>query len=550
VEYLSYTIRGNDFGGAGAASRTLKEHLKRVGVDADVVRRTMIAAYEAEMNVVIHARRGVLEARLGDGRIDVDVLDQGPGIADVSRALTEGFSTASAEARSLGFGAGMGLPNIARNSDRLEIDSAVGRGTRVSFSIALGAAPATTREHPRSLAVVAERCTECRRCLSACPTEALRVREGRPSVLGHLCVDCACCIAACAPAALTIDETGGEADGPFDVLAAPAGFFAGFGASAAPARVAGALQRAGAGRVLAVEGYERALRAAVVATAAEGGRPTPLLSPVCPAAVALVELRFPSLLPQVAPFASPWEALQQEQDGQAAAYVVSCPSQRSTLLARKASGLRSVLAPRRLAERVVNALNSPPTRAEDAVAALGGRGDGLADHGTAAHDSTGEETASVLAGGGLAGEEGASVLVASGPRALLRVLEQAEDGLLDDIAVVEPYLCEGGCLGSPLLPEDASVAAHRWRAAPLATTAGSARPPARRPAARPGVRLDPDMATAIAKLARLDELTRSLPGRDCGACGAPTCAALAEDAVLGRATRDLCPYVTKEEETS
>jgi hypothetical protein len=133
---------------------------------------------------------------------------------------------------------------------------------------------------------------------------------------------------------------------------------------------------------------------------------------------------------------------------------------------------------------------------------------------------------------------------------VLRVLEELEDGLLGDVLAVEPYVCDGGCFGSPLLAEDAAVATHRWQAAPLHGEAGAARPPRRAPAPRPGIRLDPDMSRAIAKLARLDELTRSLPGRDCGACGAPTCAALAEDIVLERATRALCPYATDEEAQS
>ncbi len=135
------------------------------------------------------------------------------------------------------------------------------------------------------------------------------------------------------------------------------------------------------------------------------------------------------------------------------------------------------------------------------------------------------------------------LLVVSGVFHVLAVLEQIEDGRLAGVAAVEPFVCDGGCFGSPLLAEDAYVAAWRWSAtaAPAAGAAHAfARAKAYRP--RPGIRLDADMAVAIAKLAALDAETKSLPGKDCGACGAPTCAALAEDIVMGRARRAFCPY--------
>ncbi|MBN2204555.1 MAG: ATP-binding protein [Thermoleophilia bacterium] len=529
MQYLTYTIRGNDFNEAGAASRLVKDHLKRVGADPEAIRRTMIAAYEAEMNVVIHAHRGVLEARLGDCRVDVDVVDEGPGIPDVEEALREGFSTASSEARALGFGAGMGLPNIQRNSDTLEIDTTPGKGTRVSFSVSLRPACPTDVERPRSVAVVPGRCRQCLRCLAACPTAALRVRDGEPLLLEHLCIDCTACVAVCEPAALTIDETGGEPGRATELVALPPAFLSGFGGEAPPAVVARAVEACGFTRVVAADGYERALRDAVLETARSaasvgthaGERPLPLISPVCPAVVNLVELRFPSLLPHLAPFASPWEALQDETDGASATFVVSCPSQRTALLERRASGLRGIMTPDRLRER---------------VAPL------LAGH-EAAVASSGSATAPPA-------EADGETLVVTGLPHVLRVLEELEDGLLGDVLAVEPYVCDGGCFGSPLLAEDAAVATHRWRAEPLRGETGVARPPRRTPAPRPGIRLDPDMSRAIAKLARLDELTRSLPGRDCGACGAPTCAALAEDIVLERAARTFCPYVTDEEAQS
>ena len=131
----SYPIAGGDFERAGSASSLLKEQLKKVGVEPVAIRRAMIAAYEAEMNVVIYANKGNMQIALDTEKLDVEVTDEGPGIPDIEQAMIEGFSTAPPAIRELGFGAGMGLPNIKKNSDRFAIESAVGEGTRVTFTI-------------------------------------------------------------------------------------------------------------------------------------------------------------------------------------------------------------------------------------------------------------------------------------------------------------------------------------------------------------------------------------------------------------------------------
>jgi anti-sigma regulatory factor (Ser/Thr protein kinase) len=137
VTESSCQICGGDFERAGAASRLLKEQLKKIGVAPDILRRAMIAAHEAEMNVVIHARRGTMKAVLDDQQARVEVIDEGPGIADTGLAMTEGYSTAGRQARRLGFGAGMGLPNIRKSVDRFTLESTVGKGTRLCFTIYL-----------------------------------------------------------------------------------------------------------------------------------------------------------------------------------------------------------------------------------------------------------------------------------------------------------------------------------------------------------------------------------------------------------------------------
>jgi hypothetical protein len=142
------------------------------------------------------------------------------------------------------------------------------------------------------------------------------------------------------------------------------------------------------------------------------------------------------------------------------------------------------------------------------------------------------------------------LLVVTGVSHVLAVLEAVEDDRLPGVAAIEPYICDGGCFGSPLLGEDACVASWRWAGVGGGAPGGRGSLARSRPfRARPGIRLDADMAVAIRKLAQLDTETRALPGKDCGVCGAPTCAALAEDIVMERAGRALCPYVAPEEES-
>jgi anti-sigma regulatory factor (Ser/Thr protein kinase) len=130
-----FSVRGGDFAKAGAAACEIKELLKDLGIDSSTVRRAAIVAYESEMNVIMYAWEARMDLTVSPGEVRLVIDDRGPGIADVELALTEGYSTATAEMRELGFGAGMGLPNIKRNADVFTIDSEVGRGTRLEIII-------------------------------------------------------------------------------------------------------------------------------------------------------------------------------------------------------------------------------------------------------------------------------------------------------------------------------------------------------------------------------------------------------------------------------
>ncbi len=130
-----YEIQGRNFDKAGEVSGEIKTLLRELGLDAACIRRLVIVAFEAEMNVVMYARRGTMTLILSDKDLSLEVTDEGPGIADIEMALQEGYSTASDEMRELGFGFGMGLPNMKKNSDDFRIESEVGKGTSVFSKI-------------------------------------------------------------------------------------------------------------------------------------------------------------------------------------------------------------------------------------------------------------------------------------------------------------------------------------------------------------------------------------------------------------------------------
>lgn len=504
----SHTIDGGDFERAGEASSRLKEALKRLGAAPEAVRRAVIAAYEAETNVVIHARRGALHAVISPERVDVDIVDEGPGIPDVDLAMQEGFSTAPEAARALGFGAGMGLPNIRKNVDRMTISTVIGKGTHLHFTVFLK--PQAAAAPPaNSLRVDARRCTRCLRCLRACPTRAMRIRPpaaghgallAQPTVLPHLCIDCGECVRACRFRALRIGcaeslpspEPGETLALPFTLAATRSGGF-----DEKP--VVDALREQGWGEVLTTLPWRAALRRATHEHAAARKSPWPVIPPFCPAVVNLVLTRFHALIPHLPPFLSPVEALRQSRAGASLAAVVSCPAE--------ASVLRDMTC-------------SHPTRI-CALSALAALPRSLAARGAAAPAETGDAV--------------------TGIDAVVEALNRAENGLLAGVPVLELYTCPGGCAGSPWLGRPEALVPPQPVLEPDAPGGTSAhRQSALAP--RAGIRLDADMAEAVRKLARIDALTRELPGHNCGDCGAPTCQAAAEDLTLGRIAAIDCPY--------
>jgi anti-sigma regulatory factor (Ser/Thr protein kinase) len=132
---LHFDISGKDFTTAGDASAATKKALKQLGFPPDMVRRVAVAMYEAEINMVIHAGGGAADVDIAPERVKIVLKDEGPGIPDVEKAMQEGWSTASPEVREMGFGAGMGLPNIKKYSDDLQIKTKVGEGTTIQIIV-------------------------------------------------------------------------------------------------------------------------------------------------------------------------------------------------------------------------------------------------------------------------------------------------------------------------------------------------------------------------------------------------------------------------------
>ena len=132
---LKYPISGEDFTRAGEASSDVKRKLKQMGVNPEAIRKVAIAMYEGEINMVIHANGGIIDVDIFPDKIVMVLTDHGPGIPDVPLAMQEGYSTAGEEVLNLGFGAGMGLPNMKRSSDEMHIDTSIGVGTTVTMTI-------------------------------------------------------------------------------------------------------------------------------------------------------------------------------------------------------------------------------------------------------------------------------------------------------------------------------------------------------------------------------------------------------------------------------
>ncbi len=292
-----------------------------------------------------------------------------------------------------------------------------------------------------------------------------------------------------------------------------------FGPAASVWRVLESLAELGYRDVLVTQAWEDALRDAVIALAGDDSRPRPVISPACPAAVNLIATRFPSLIPNVAPFLSPLEAVRDSLVGRRAVFVASCPAQRTVLDVGRLDQNVEIIVPSVLCNAVMPLTMSfrrLPMSADPSLQPA------------ALPQSPAPKV---------------NVMQVTGMQHVVNVLEKVEDGRMNDVPVLELRICDEGCFGSPLLGEDPFIARRRWLDAGMPRDVHASAVRRKTPlAAKAGLRLDNDMSKAIDKLARIDILVKSLPQRDCGLCGCPTCVAFAEDIILGKASRMDCAF--------
>lgn len=548
-----FSVNRGEFGAASRGVAALKSTLANIGFPSQATRRALVACYELAMNIVIHATSGEVTAVIDNGRLEVTARDVGPGIADIELAMQDGYSTAPPEVREMGFGAGMGLPNTKRVSDELEVDTRVGYGTTVRALIVPKERDLVGPPYFHSVRLDSSRCKGCTNCIKGCPTEAIRVRAGKALILEDRCVDCGECIRRCPNQAKFAASSSWEDLDDYDYRVAliPPSFYGQFG-GADPGKVAGALLGPG--------GFDEVFNVARAADLAsrlmreyveKTPRPRPLISPACPVILRLIQVKFPSLLDHVIPCEAPMEI---------AAWMVK------TRLSRELSN-------KKVGVFFITPCPAKVTASRQPV----GRGRSLVDgtipvsraclwvreHLDQAQpvlfpDSTGLGMGWGRSGGEMAAV-GVSGLAVDGISAVSSVFEEIEKGQLQDIDFIEAQACTGGCVGGPLTVENPFVARLRIRTLAVKHRASPPDPavlsvPSGEPSVwftqpllpRPVYKLDEDPDKASEMRARIDKVESELPGLDCGACGAPTCRALAEDAVLGRGSVWDCVFKLRE----
>ncbi len=400
-----------------------------------------------------------------------------------------------------------------------------------------------------SVTLDADKCKGCTNCIKRCPTEAIRVRDGKAVIIEERCIDCGECIRICPNhAKLAATDSLGVLRRHRRTVALVAPSFYGQFREGEPGRVAGAVLATGFDAV-----YEVALAADAVTAAMRYHLdhvpgPRPLISAACPAVLRLVLVRFPALIEHVLPVESPMEiaarAVKDATDGDVGVYFITpCPA-KVTAIKQPVGSERSAVD----GALAMSAVYAECLRWWDAARPLPGwpraSGAGLG------WGRAGGETVAV----------GGSSLAVDGIHNVIRLLEEVERRRWPEIEFIEAQACTGGCVGGCLAVENPFIARLRLRR--LAAARGAQGERAfddleerltggyfgfnRSLQARPVLRLDDDVERALSKLRRLEATETSLPGLDCGSCGSPSCRALAEDIVRGLAYETDCVFKLRE----
>ncbi|MGI6642449.1 MAG: [Fe-Fe] hydrogenase large subunit C-terminal domain-containing protein [Bacillota bacterium] len=553
----AFDLNRNDFRKIGDEFYRLKRALLEIGFPSDASRRASVAAYELAMNIVIHADRGSLSVYWDDGTLQIEARDEGPGIPDVDLAMTDGYSTAPDYVREMGYGAGMGLPNIKRSVDSFELLSTPGVGTEAFCRVRPGEPDSRPTMYFHSVTLDTSKCKGCTNCIKSCPTEAIRVISGKAFILEDRCIDCGECIRRCPNKAKSAVSDSWDSLSLYDytiALVAPS-FYGQFG-DLTQTQVRNALVAPGGFN----EVFDVSIAADLVSMAMreyirDHDRGTPLISSACPAVLRLIQVRNPSLLKNVIPCEAPMEvaawmakrrAIQSDKSRNPTAIFISpCPA-KITATKQPVGRARSLVdgnVSASLAYAWVRQRVKAGEKDEETPVSTGlGMGWGR---------SGGEM--------GALGSEFRSLAV-DGIAQVASVLDEVEKGILDgQVDFIEAQACLGGCVGGCLNIENPFVARMRLR--DLAVRYKDAPP---NPAThgighdephlwyslclspRAVFSLHEDPKKAEEKLLRLEEIEAGLPNLDCGACGAPTCRALAEDIVQGRGALSDCTFKLRE----
>ena len=407
-----------------------------------------------------------------------------------------------------------------------------------------------------------DKCMGCTNCIKRCPTEAIRVRDGKARIAELRCLDCGECIRACPHHAksATTDSYDRLGDFAYTVALAAPSLYAQFGPPATRAMILAALRNTGFDDVREVAEGAEAVTAATLAELRKPGADTalPLISSACPVVVRLVQMRFPGLIANLVPFDSPMEATATVARRDAAAatglatdrigvfFISPCPAKRTAAhqpYGRERTDVDGVIAITDAYPRILSSLEKmDPSIVQDFAARhLAGR-DGIR-------------------WGNIGGESLAlgtdRFLAVDGIHSVIDILEEVENERLRDVVFIEANSCIGGCIGGPLTVANRFTARTRLKRS--IDEAASARPTrAEEDEAAAVLRwtvpllpnhalmLDEDMETSLRKYEAMETLLKGLPGLDCGACGAPDCSALAEDIALGEATESDCIVKLKE----
>lgn len=521
----SIKVERGDYKGGGRASAEIKRILNQMGTSSEIIKKAMIAIFEAEMNIIIHSYGGEIVYRLDEEKLEVEAVDTGPGISDVVLAMKEGYSTAPSEARELGYGAGMGLPNIRKNTDFFCITTSP-KGTVLKFHIKLTLQEGF-EEIPIKVVYESEKCKLCLDCVKECPTKAIRLRNEGVTILSHRCVNCNRCVEVCPTGVFDflLDYT------QLDLRE----FLGNFTRVVVPTPIASKLHLEGKWipwinfmkkeygiDVISLIPWERALTEAIenYINGIEIRR-LPVVATVCPSVIQWIQTEYPSLLDNVAPYLFPFVTSIDyfAKDGKVL-YVPICPSQIVTVdLLYKNSANIGLLHPRKLFD-FIREIKSDPTRNQVGNIHFENKIDRRHNY------------------------------IISGVIPVKKFLDKLEKGKVGkELKFVELYACYGGCYGFPFT--DAEPNYLRWfscRSEILSIDevdnvnslfrASSLKP-------RKGVRLALSMKDSLEKLSLIQSVSERLPGRDCGVCGAPKCLDFAEEVVIYNANISRCPYTLK-----